>query len=99
VSIDRGRFVDYVADLVDVQVGPSWRSRRSQKLLSYELPATRREGEGLWSSSVKTLYVIANCRRLNKKDAFPMTQLRKRPNRPRISANYKRSYALVHRHL
>jgi hypothetical protein len=95
VSVDGGRKVDYQADLVQVQLGPKKGNALTLRLLEHELSATKKGKEELWGSSVKTLYVIENCRRL-RSSSFSQTRLRKIGDGIKIHRDYRRSYAIVH---
>jgi hypothetical protein len=95
VSVDGARKVDYQADLVEVQLDPDTRKARTRRLLGYELSATKKGKEELWSNSVKTLYVIENCRRL-RSGSFSQTRLRKSADGTKLHRDYRRSYAIVH---
>jgi hypothetical protein len=91
--IDGDGTVDYEAELVRVQIGPSLPDVETQRLLSHALKSTR--NEKLWDKNkVKTLYVISNCRKIAK--PFPQTKLRKLSNNQPLDKNYIRGYALVH---
>lgn len=88
--------VEYVATLCEVLLNPRKAVRQTQELLRHSLPASVKEG--LWEASrtkgpVRTLYVITNCKRLNR--PFPVTRLMKISNGSPLSSGYRYSYSLV----
>jgi hypothetical protein len=88
-------YVQYEANLEQVQLYPELKSEKTQYLLEHCTNSTREEG--LWEKNgqigVKTLYAISNCRKLSS--PFPCTLLIKLSNGCPINANFTRSYALV----
>jgi hypothetical protein len=91
-AIDDDGTVNYEAELVHVQIDPRAPSAETRRLLSKALKSTTKEK--LWDNAVRTLYVIANCKRLDK--PFSQTKLRKFNDNKPLDKNYMRSYALVH---
>ena len=90
-----GPQVEYVADLVHVQLDPADGDAYTEKLLGLQLPET--EGEGLWEEygrRVRTLYVLRGCRRLET--PFSITALVKLADGKPIAEDYRYSYSLVH---
>jgi len=91
-AIDDDGMVNYEAELVHVQIDPRASSAETRRLLLKTLKSTTKEK--LWDNAVRTLYVIANCKRLDK--SLPQTKLRKLNDNSPLDKNYIRSYALVH---
>lgn len=89
---DGGPQVEYVAEIVEMDVTPERASERTERLLAATAPTAKAE-EPLWNGKAKTLYAVRNCRRL--KAPFAFTELilldAKRP----LDPNYGRGYALV----
>lgn len=88
--------VEYVATLCKVVLDPRKSARETQDILRHSLLASA--NEGLWETSrtkgpVRTLYVITNCKRLNR--SFPITRLRKVANGAPLSSHYRYSYSVV----
>jgi hypothetical protein len=90
-AIDGDGTVNYEAELVHVQLDPRTSSAETRRLLLKALKSTTKEK--LWDNGVRTLYVIANCKRLDK--PFSQTKLRKVNDNKPLDKNYIRSYALV----
>ena len=90
-----GPQVEYVADLVHVELDPVEDNEYTENLLGFQLPETK--GEGLWEQygqRVKTLYVLRGCQRL--KTPLAITALVKLTDGEPIAEDYRYSYSLVH---
>ena len=95
-AVGGGPKVEFVADLVSVQLNPRREDPETRRYLEFSLPSTA--SEGLWEEyekSAQTLYVIKRSRRLLA--PFPMTQLVKVSDSKPIAANYGYSYSVVYR--
>ncbi len=79
--------ITHIAELVEVLVDPTPRSRATRRLLA-DRGLTK--GEPLWG---KTLYAIRSCWPLDK--PFSMSKLRLASDGQRLSRDYRYSYALV----
>lgn len=90
--IDGGPQVEFTGLLEDVLLDPSRSARKTKQLLAGCVEGT--ETEKLWDGSVRTLYVINACTRLQR--PFPMGALKKISDGAPLSADFKYSYALVH---
>ncbi|HEX5438960.1 MAG TPA: hypothetical protein VFW98_17545 [Gemmatimonadaceae bacterium] len=86
-----GSHIEYEADLVTIQLDPSDDDSTTRKLLKDVLPCIRHEE--LWNGSVRTPYVIMNCRQVAT--PFPQTRLHKESDGSPLAENFSRSYALV----
>ena len=88
-----GTGVQYVAELHERHLDPTSGAPKTTELLARVLESTRKEG--LWDGNAKTLYVIANCRKVRK---IPLIELRKVSDDQPLSSDYSYSYSLVHVH-
>jgi hypothetical protein len=91
-TVDGKGYVEYVAELHEVLVDPD--GRRKDELITYVVEETKDED---WES-LGTLYVIHNCRKLEKSKTFSMTKLIKLSDDKPISEDYSRAYSLVYSH-
>ena len=69
-------------------------------LLAQSVQSSITEGEGLWSvdgaPTVRTLYVVSNCRQLSSDKQIRFTQLMKLEDNQPIDQSFGYSYAIVH---
>ena len=91
--VDGGPFVEYEAELVEVQLNPDAENPETKRLLAYAAETTSHEG--LWGDKVKTLYAIRNCRKLSQH--YRLSELTKCDGGQPLSDDYIRGYALVRR--
>jgi hypothetical protein len=88
--------VEYEAILEQVALYPGLNTQATKELLDNCLTSTSQEG--LWGGSVKTLYVISHCTKLEEQEQFPQSELKKVSDGQHISEGYTRAYVIVFEH-
>ena len=92
--------VRYVATLEQVVVRPAKDAPTTTELLNKRVPSAK--SEDWWpvgrKPKAKTIYVVSNCRELEKEKQFPFTDLELFESDRPVDPGFIRSYAIVHKH-